>query len=257
MWRDDSDTSLLRQLDNRQLAVRLGLPESLFVGGAPHVLDEVFFRIEPYLMAAVLVGAHSLRTARRLGLTQTLPQTAVSQAAHIVSYASTAAMPTELVELCGWAIPESDKYDAAGIRLADRQSRRGAVRGALVFRLLEKHGLSRLRTMRLSDDDVPSATDHEADGLLELIAPLRWEPDPDLPLLLWRSHTGDIRTSIAQSGHIRTIADTESNEVTSLILPDQAAIELIPDYWFDGTEHYRPIVEGGPLPPIKETGVEV
>lgn len=212
-----------------------------FVWYSTEALDHTFLSVEPFLLASVVAGAQSLRLARAADIAVSPPQTAVNQAAHMLSYESTAAMPQATIDACGWAIPESDQYDFAGRRLTSVQHTKGSARGALIFRILEKYGLRFLRELRITDAEVPFASQRELEGLLTLVQPLQWHPDPDLPLLLWRDSNGTIRTSSsAISGQIRTIPDTPPFETEDLFLADQKSGSLIPERTIWAAEHYRP-----------------
>jgi hypothetical protein len=227
-----SDEDLLSQL------TATGHP---FVRGLPDVIDTLFLHIEPYLRASVLGGAEALRMGRANGITQPSPETAIAQAAALVSYGSTIDMPEELVRLCGWALPDSESYDHSGSRLRSCQFTVGSVRGALIFRLLEKHGVHTLRTTEVSDRDLPLPSEQEVVRLLKLVEPLQWDPDPDLPLLVWGAQDGSVRSSRErQTGQIRSNADRTDGDASSLLLPDPNAGGVIPERTLYGADHYRP-----------------
>jgi hypothetical protein len=204
------------------------------------MLDRVFLRIEPYLLASIIAGAQSLRMARASNLELPTPQTAVNQAAHLVSYGPTEEMPTEVADACEWAIPDRYHYEFDGGKLSSKVHWKGEARGALVFRILEKYGLRFLRSLELTDEIVPLAHQPEADLLLTLISPLQWNPDPDLPLLLWRDPTSALKTSSpAMSGQIRTISDISPTR-SDLYLADHEADHVIPERSMFVIDNYRP-----------------
>lgn len=209
-------------------------------GFETEMLDRTFLRIEPYLLASIIAGAQSLRVARASNLELPTPHTAVNQAAHLVSYGSTEDMPTEVTDACAWAIPDRYHYEFNGRKLASMIHWKGEARGALVFRLLEKYGLRFLRSLELTDEIVPLAHEREADLLLTLISPLQWNPDPDLPLLLWRDSTSALKTSSsAMSGQIRTISDI-SPTGSDLFLANHEANHVIPERSVFVIDSYRP-----------------
>lgn len=210
------------------------------VGFETEMLDRTFQRIEPYLLASIIAGAQSLRVARSSNIGLPTPHTAVNQAAHLVSYGSTEEMPAEVIDACGWALPDADNYEVAGRKLTSMIHWKGEARGALVFRILEKYGLRFLRSLSLSDEIVPLADEREADLLLTLISQLQWNPDPDLPLLLWRDSTSALKTSLpAMSGQIRTISDISPNR-RDLFLANHEADHVIPERSIFVIDNYRP-----------------
>lgn len=210
-------------------------------GFETEMLDRMFLRIEPYLLASIIAGAQSLRLARASNLKLPTPHTAVNQAAHLVSYGSTEEMPPEVLDACGWAVPDSDDYEFDGRKLSSMVHWEGAARGALVFRLLEKYGLRFLRNLQLTDEIVPRADESEAKLLLTLITQLQWNPDPDLPLLLWRDPaSATLKTSSpAMSGQIRTISDISPNR-HDLFLANHEADHVIPERSVFVRDTYRP-----------------
>ncbi len=228
-------------ITDEELIVRLTDTGPPFVRGLPDLIDTLFLHIEPYLRASVLVGAEALRISRSRGHTQPIPQTAVNQAATIVSYREIADMPATVLEACSWAIPGTELFDDLEPNWRIARFTVGSVRGDLVLKLLDRDGIFALRETPLSDDLLPKPRPEEVARLLRLVEPLCWNPDPDLPLLVWRDHDGAASSSwVAKTGQIRSVADMSGLRQSQLPLADPSVVDYVAMGEMFECDHYRP-----------------
>jgi len=93
----------------------------------------------------------------------------------------------------------------------------------------------------LSDDLLPKPTPEEVARLLRLVEPLCWNPDPDLPLLVWRDHDGAASSSwVAKTGQIRSVADMSGLRQSQLPLADPSVVDYVAKGEIVECDHYRP-----------------